>query len=400
MKSIVIFTMGTRGDIQPYIYLARALNEAGHRVVIGTHPCWGKLVSEAQVEFEPIGPDIDIEYEAAVIRGKTKNPALSMLKTMNFVFKIIEGATQDVYNVCKDKDLVIVSHSQMGEAEAEALKIPTVNVTLQVEMIPEKRREQTFRDRIFAAVVNPQMVKPYNKIRKKYNLPPVKSMDKVISPILNLIPVSRYITEQNPYWEEQNKVVGYWYREEPGYMPDETLQSFLAAGEKPIILALGAMSFESGQEREKLDVFVNAFRSTGMRAVIQGFQKTLSDYELPETMLSVGSVPHSWLFRQGYAVIHHCGFGTSASAMLYGIPSIPVPHVLDQFAFADRLYKAGVAVKPIKAGELSEEKLVHAISELKNNYGEIRAAVREAAIKMQAEKGLEKSVEMIENVLR
>lgn len=400
MKSIVIFTMGTRGDIQPYIYLAQALNEAGHRVVIGTHPCWGHLVSEAQVEFEPIGPDIDIEYEAAVIRGKTKNPALSMLKTMNFVFKIIEGATQDVYNVCKDKDLVIVSHSQMGEAEAEALKIPTVNVTLQVEMIPEKRREQTLRDRIFAAVVNPQMVKPYNKIRKKYNLPPVKSMDKVMSPILNLIPVSRYITEQNPYWEEQNKVVGYWYREEPGYTPDEALQSFLAAGEKPIILALGAMSFESGQEREKLDAFVNAFRSTGMRAVIQGFQKTLSDYELPETMLSVGSVPHSWLFSQGYAVIHHCGFGTSASAMLYGIPSIPVPHVLDQFAFADRLYKAGVAVKPIKAGELSEEKLVHAISELKNNYGEIRAAVREAAIKMRAEKGLEKSVEMIENVLR
>lgn len=400
MKSIVIFTMGTRGDIQPYIYLAQALNEAGHRVVIGTHPCWGHLVSEAQVEFEPIGPDIDIEYEAAVIRGKTKNPALSMLKTMNFVFKIIEGATQDVYNVCKDKDLVIVSHSQMGEAEAEALKIPTVNVTLQVEMIPEKRREQTLRDRIFAAVVNPQMVKPYNKIRKKYNLPPVKSMDKVMSPILNLIPVSRYITEQNPYWEEQNKVVGYWYREEPSYTPDEALQSFLAAGEKPIILALGAMSFESGQEREKLDAFVNAFRSTGMRAVIQGFQKTLSDYELPETMLSVGSVPHSWLFSQGYAVIHHCGFGTSASAMLYGIPSIPVPHVLDQFAFADRLYKAGVAVKPIKAGELSEEKLVHAISELKNNYGEIRAAVREAAIKMRAEKGLEKSVEMIENVLR
>lgn len=315
MKKTVIFTMGTRGDVQPYIYLAQALSEAGYAVTIGTHPCWGPLVSEAQIQFEPVGPDIDIEYEAAVIRGKTKNPAVSMLKTMNFVFKMIEGAAQDIYNICREMDLVIVSHSQMGAAEAEALHIPTVNVTLQVEMIPEKNRVQTLRDRMFAAFINAQMVKPYNKIRKKYQLPPVKSIDEIMSSRLNLV-------------------------------PDERLMSFLEAGDRPVILALGAMSFESGQEREKLDIFVNAFKRTGMRAIIQGFHKTLTDYQLPETMISAGPVPHSWLFRQGYAVVHHCGFGTSASAMLYGIPSIPVPHVLDQFGFADRMYKAGLAVKP------------------------------------------------------
>lgn len=399
MKNIVIFTMGTRGDIQPYIYLAQALMEAGYHIVIGTHPCWNQIVAEAQVEFVPIGPDIDIEYEAAVIRGKTKNPAISMLKTMNFVFKIIEGATGDIYKACKGMDLVIVSHSQMGATEAEALGIPTVNVTLQVEMIPEKKRKQTIRDRIFAAFVNPQMVRPYNKIRKKYQLSPVRSMDEVMSPKLNLIPVSKYITEQNPFWEEQNKVVGYWYREEPDYHPPEELGSFLKAGERPVILALGAMSFESGQEREKLDMFVSACKRTGMRVVIQGFHKTLADYQLPETMISIGSVPHCWLFRQGYAVIHHCGFGTSASAMLFGIPSIPVPHVLDQFAFANRLYQVGVSVEPIKAGNLTEDKIVCAITELKNNYGKIKRIVEETAEKMQAEKGLEKSVELIERAM-
>jgi UDP:flavonoid glycosyltransferase YjiC (YdhE family) len=29
MHEIAMFTMGTRGDVQPYIYLARALNKAG-----------------------------------------------------------------------------------------------------------------------------------------------------------------------------------------------------------------------------------------------------------------------------------------------------------------------------------------------------------------------------------
>jgi UDP:flavonoid glycosyltransferase YjiC (YdhE family) len=397
LKNIVIFTMGTRGDIQPYIYLAQALIKQGNKVEIGTHPCWEKLVTSSMVEFIPIGPDIDIEYEAAVIRGRTKNPLFSMLKTMKFVFNIIENSSKDIYESCKNKDIVIVSHSQMGATEAEALGIETVNVTLQSEMIPEVKKKKNLRDKVFAALINPQMVKPYNKIRKLYSLQKVKSMDEVMSPKLNLIPISRYIVEQNPYWDERNKIVGYWYSDDDSYQPDEKLKVFLCEGNKPIILALGAMSFESKKEKEKLDIFVDAFQKTGMRAIIQGFNKTLTDYKLPETMISVGSVPHSWLFKQGYCVIHHCGFGTSASSLLYGIPTIPVPHVLDQFAFAEHLYKLKVSVKPIKASVLSVEKLTSAINELKANYSEIHDRVEDLAKKMQEENGLENAVKLIES---
>lgn len=399
MKSIIIFTMGTRGDVQPYIYLAQTLKENGYAAAIGTHPCWNGLVEEARIQFVPIGPDIDIEYEAAVIRGKTKNPMISMLKTMNFVFKIIEKSSRDIYNACRGRQLVIVSHSRMGAAEAEALNIPTVNVTLQTQMIPEKNKKQTMWNKIVGALINPQMVRPYNKIRRLYQLPPVKTMDEMMSRRLNLIPISRYVTEQNPNWDEQNKVVGYWFRDDGGWQPDKKLEAFLESGEKPVILALGAMSFESSEEKEKLDIFVHAFQKTGMRAVIQGFNKTLADYKLPRTMISAGSVPHSWLFTRGYCVIHHCGFGTSASAMIYGIPSIPVPHVLDQFEFAGRLYELNAGVKPVKAGELSEERIVNALNELKDNYSAVSRSVRTLSEKMQEEDGLNRAAELIQGVL-
>jgi sterol 3beta-glucosyltransferase len=399
LKSIVIFTMGTRGDVQPYIYLAQALIKEGHKVTIGTHPCLKKLVTGAMIEFTPIGPDIDIEYEAAVIRGRTKNPIFSMLKTMKFVFNIIENSSKDIYENCKNKDLVIVSHSQMGATEAEALGLETINVTLQTEMIPEINRKKNLRDKVFGALINPQIVKPYIKIRKLYNLPKVKSMDEVMSPKLNLIPISRYIVEQNPYWDKRNKIVGYWYDNDNSYQPEEKLKAFLSAGDKPIILALGAMSFESKKEKEKLDIFVGAFPKTGMRAIIQGFNKTLTDYKLPETIISAGSIPHSWLFKQGYCVIHHCGFGTSASSLLYGIPTISVPHVLDQFAFAEHLYKLKVSVTPIKASKLNEEKLISAINALKANYSEIHDCVKDLAKKMQEENGLENAVKLIEQLL-
>jgi len=349
MNKIAMFTMGTRGDIQPYIYLSKELIRNGFDVTLGSHPCWRNLVEGSNIHFEPIGPDIDIEQEAAIIRGKTSNPVLSMLRMMNFVFKMIHNSTNEIYNVCKGKDLIVVSHSQMGATEAQVLGIPTVNVTLQKEMIAEKLKPQTFWNKLIGRIIGKQTAKPYNKIRRVYGLKPLQSSDEIISRKLNLIPISKYVLERNPYWEAHHVLTGYWYDDEKEYIPDEKLAAFLAGGEKPILLSLGAMSFEAESNKEKLDMFVSAFDELGYRAIIQGFQKTLQAYELPQTMISCGSVPHSFLFRQCLFVIHHCGFGTSAASIIYGIPSIPVPHILDQMGFARQLYDINVATKPLKS---------------------------------------------------
>lgn len=399
MKTIVMFSMGTRGDIQPYIYLAQELAKNGYDVVLGSHPCWKGLIESSNVKFVPIGPDIDIDKEAAHIRGKYNNPVLSMLKTMNFVFDIIVNSTDDVYEACKGKNLIVVSHSMMGAIEAEVLGIPTVNVTLQPEMIPQKLKPQSFFGKLTGGVIARQIAKPYNKIRKKYNLKPAKDIGEITYKNYNLIPISKYVKERNPYWEDRHIITGFWYREEPEYHPDEELDNFLNDGEKPILLALGAMSFEEKAETEKLDKFVKAFQKTGNRAIIQGFQKSLKQYELPSSMIAVGSVPHSYLFEKCSMVIHHCGFGTASSSLIYGIPSIPVPHVLDQKGQADMLEKHGVACKALDGHKLTEEGIVAAINDMQSHYDERYQKVRELSEKIREEKGLEYSVEYIIDIL-
>ncbi len=404
MQKVIMFTMGSRGDVQPYIFLANALQNAGLEVTLGTHPCWGALVSEAGVHFVPVGPDIDIEMESAIIRGKEKNPMMGFVKTMKFVFKIIEQSADEVYQYCKGQDLVIVTHSHIGDSEAKALGIETVDVTLQSEMLREYGKPQSIGrkiiDVLFNGLINPIVMKPYNKLRKSYGLPKCKSMDDMLSKRLNLIPISRYVVEPNPYWTPQNQLTGYWY-EEPSedYISPSELAEFLAAGELPVILALGAMSFESTEETDKLEMFIRAFTKTGKRAVIQGFKKSLQNMVLPDTMIAIGSVPHSYLFRKGYCVIHHGGFGTSASAMLYGVPSIIIPHALDQFGVADRLYKLGVTTEPIKAGELSEEKLIDRLRKLARDYEVISGRVKKLSENMHEEHGLETAVRLIQDVL-
>ena len=395
MKKIAMFTMGTRGDVQPYIYLSRALIRAGYDVTLGTHPCWKNLVEQAGIHFEPVGPDIDIEKETTIIRGKSPNAALSLLKTMNFIKKIIEGSSKEVYEICKGKDLIIVTHSQMGAVEAGVLGIPKVNVTLQTEMIGEKLREQKFSEKLIGGFIAKQAAKPTNKIRKLYGLKPVKSADEEMSDKLNLIPISKYVLDRNPYWEAKNIITGYWYEDEEDYIPTKELTDFLNNGDKPVVLALGAMSFEAEADTKKLDMFVNAFQKTGCRAIIQGFHKTLENYELPDSIIAVGSVPHSWLFRQAKFVIHHCGFGTTAATMIYGVPSIPVPHVLDQLGFAMQLEKKDVSTKPLKAKDLSEQTIIAAIEDMNSTYAVKKRNAESISEKISTEHGVENAVELI-----
>lgn len=398
MKKIAIFTMGTRGDVQPYIYLAQELNKNDCQVIIGSHPCWRGLIESADIAFVPIGPDIDIEKEAAIIRGKNKNPIFSMLKTMNFVFKIIENSSKDVYDACVGMDLIIVSHSQMGATEAEVLGIDTINVTLQSEMIPLELKEKTFADKIFGGMIAAQAAKPYNKIRKQYNLEPTKDLGKNMSKRLNLIPISKYVKERSPYWKPQHIMTGFSHQEAKDYQPDEKLAEFLENGEKPILLALGAMSFEDKAEIKKLDMFVRAFEKTGYRAIIQGFQKTLQEYELPDTMIAIGSVPHSYLFEKCKMVFHHCGFGTAAATLIYGVPSIPVPHVLDQMGFADLIFKLGVATEPINGNKMKESEVIERIHDMELHYEERAAKVRELSDKIKQENGLQTAVKLIKEL--
>ena len=52
MREIIILTMGTRGDVQPYIYLAQMLEQAKVYASIGSHPCWRSLVEKSGIEFD------------------------------------------------------------------------------------------------------------------------------------------------------------------------------------------------------------------------------------------------------------------------------------------------------------------------------------------------------------
>jgi len=86
--------------------------------------------------------------------------------------------------------------------------------------------------------------------------------------------------------------------------------------------------------------------------------------------------------------------------MIYAIPSIPVPHVLDQLGFAMQLSAANVATKPLKSKELSEETIVARIEEMNAAYAEKKKNAEMLSQKIRSENGVANAVRLIEAAMQ
>jgi sterol 3beta-glucosyltransferase len=65
---VLILTIGSRGDVQPYASLARGLVAAGHRVTLATSPRFRSLVDAAGATFAPLSDELVALAESPVGR--------------------------------------------------------------------------------------------------------------------------------------------------------------------------------------------------------------------------------------------------------------------------------------------------------------------------------------------
>ena len=99
-----------------------------------------------------------------------------------------------------------------------------------------------------------------------------------------------------------------------------------------------------------------------------------------------------------WCVIHHCGLGTTAEVLKAGLPSIPVPFMVDQFAWAERIHSLGVATHPIPRKKLTMEKLSKAITEIRDNPL-IMENAKNLGHKILRENGLKSAFTAIESII-
>ncbi len=399
---ILIATIGTRGDIQPYIALALGLKKAGHQPIVASHPSLKSLVESYNLSFAPIGPDVDLGKEAAIIRGKSKNWIIGFSRVMKFSFRMLEESHPQLLGLCKNTDLVVISHSAAGSIEADQLGLPTVSVTLMPQAIPVNNPQDSAIKKgimkIAGGMMGMMMTRPLNQIRKRVGVQKM-GPNGITSPRLNLIPMSPEVVAPNPLWESQHQMTGYWFAESPEkWNPPADLEQFLTAGTAPVVISLGAMAISGSDTLEAAQITVEAIAKSGVRAIIQGWDEPMAKISYSANIFHAGSIPHEWLLPKAAAVIHHGGFGTTSAGLKAGIPSMAVPHIIDQFLWGQKLAELGVGPNPIPRTKLTVESMSQALMALTQDE-EMRIRACELGKKIQAETGVDKAVALINESL-
>lgn len=399
---ILIPTIGSRGDVQPFIALAQGLIQAGHSVTLASHPVMKALVTFYGVPFAPMGPDIDLAEEMAAIRQQSRNTAVGLIQAMRFGFKMLERSHQDMMALCRDADLVVVPTAvAAGRNEAELSHLPYLSVNLMPWSIPWDDPARPFIKKVvyraLDGLIHLITTQPLNRIRRQQGLPPV-GKEGFTSPRLDLVPISPTVYAPNPLWESQHRVVGYWFAETPaGWEPPADLLAFLEKGRPPILVSLGAMSLGKGDALESAKLFVDAIQQVGMRAIIQGWEAGIKQMALPPPLYAAGSLPYDWLLPRCAGVVHHGGYGTTGASFRAGLPALVIPHIADQFYWGQRVHELGTGPQLIPRAKLDQQRLTVALDELVRNES-LHTAAALLGETIRAETGVENAVRLIEEI--
>ena len=398
---IIVATIGSRGDTQPYINLCQGLRDAGHDVTLATNPTLCSLAEAHQVHCAPVGPAVDMGAEGARLLAQSfNNMWIGMIRVMQLGARLVEEAYPDVLAVCRGADLVITSDTTSGIAEAEKLGLPWISVTLQPARVPVENIQPSLVGRLIWGIMGKLLIAPTNRFRKQVGAPPVKDITTMMSERMILLPVSQYVAPPDSRWPAHIYQTGYWFaRPVEGWTPPADLVDFLAAGDRPIAVSLGVMSMSGKQARKGAEITLEAVQKTGVRAILQGWDEALQGQSIPKTIYKAGSMPHSWLFDQVSAIVHHGGFGTTAAGLRSGVPSLIIPHVIDQFYWGQRVFELGVGPKFITRGKLDAANLQQAIEQaLNDTVMRQKAAALGASIREEPD-GVTTAVQMIEKLM-
>ncbi len=376
---ITILCAGSRGDFQPYIALAQQLKNLGKNVRIAGSKSFEGFIRSYGIDFYPIEADIqtlNIDPKLLKEAGSADNP-LKMLLAFNKMKEYGIYMVNDYYSACEGSELIIYHPGcTIGYFAAQKLGIPSVLASpfpmhntkeyLSVVMYG-KAKSNILTKKISYAMIQGMLwmaskssVKGFWKNRfgkapDNFGCPFEKHTDKKHPAIVSC---SNFVFKRPEDWNENIHQKGYWFVEEPyEYSPSDELAAFLNAGEKPVYIGFGSMT--SLEKHDGLaEMAAEAIIKSGKRGIICGMGKPAN---LPNNIIAIDSIPHSWLFNRVSAVCHHGGAGTTAAGFKAGIPSIIVPFSNDQFAWAHRAYDLGVGAKPIPKKELNAEKLAAAI---------------------------------------
>lgn len=411
---IVIFTAGSRGDVQPYIALGKGLRDAGCSVRMFSTEDFETLIKGAGLEFWSAGESVQAILQSEAWRHKLDNGNFLTIQAGMYqeLKRRASALAPEMVAAAQDADLILGGFGGLGGgfAIAEKLGIPV----LQAHLFPFTPTGE-FPSPITSGLrLNPRLnrlafhlggqilwqslrpsdtaVRAHLGMRPTSFWGPVTTLERQRVP--TLYGYSAHVLPRPADWAAHHHITGYWFLDdEPGWQPPADLLDFLEAGEPPVYLGFGSM--RSGDPAQTTRLIIEALAQAGQRGVIASGWGGLSHIDLPDSVYMLSSAPHSWLFPRMGVVVHHGGAGTTAAGLRAGVPSIIVPFMGDQPFWGRRVFDLGVGPAHIPRRRLTSDRLADAIMQAVSSR-EMRARAADLGQKIRSEDGIGRAVALIQ----
>ncbi|MED3971722.1 glycosyltransferase [Priestia megaterium] len=414
---VTILTLGSRGDVQPYIALAREMIKNGHEVVICTGATFQRFIEENKVSFYPASADLMALMESEEGRDILNGNGFSLLKIIKFSKEKIapsyRKSMDDFYQASQGADLIIYHPKALGAVDIAlyfnipCICLPPVPIMYPITEFPNfslssKKSFGPVLNRLSYKLVKFSelpFIKEINDFRGKTLKSPKRkaglyTYDINGSPIPIIYPISPFLFKKVDSWKDSVFISGFFFLDsEEETLPNE-IENFLEKGKKPIVVSFSSMPLKNPSIfRKKL---VQALKKTNNRAVVLTGTSGMR-FNQEENILTVEKAPHRLLFKRAKGIIHHGGVGTMSEALLSGVPQIIIPFAVDQPFWANLLYKKGYSIKPLQEKNLEVFELVQALEQVGNKeYIENAQKIKNI---IQSENGIHRAVKHIESVV-
>jgi UDP:flavonoid glycosyltransferase YjiC (YdhE family) len=358
MRALLV-TVGSSGDVHPFVGLGRTLAARGHDVSVVTNNHFQSLIRSAGLNF--IDSSSDLDFQSLLDDKRLWDP----YQGPRFVLKhAVAPVVRPIYEVIRDhyvpcETVVAGSSLAFGARVAQDhLGVPTATVHLAPSIFrsdragvklpgtfmpdwlpaPLKRLQYRLADVILDSVLGPSV----NQLRAELGLPRVRRLmhEWWNSPQLVIAAFPEWFAPRQPDWPKQTVLSGFpLYDEADVVEPSPEVRAFVEHGPGPIAFTPGSANVHG---REFFEAAIDATARLGRRAILLTRFPQQLPTSLPEHVRHFEFVPFGWLLPRIGAAVHHGGVGSTAQGLAAGRPQLLMPLGFDQFDNAARVKKMGV----------------------------------------------------------
>ena len=404
----ILATVGTDGDIYPFLALGQVLRARGYRVTLATHEHFARKAAAADLEFCALVSHA--ENEVLLENPDLWHPVKSPVVIARWGVQFLERQYHQLRKLAQEPHSFLVAGIGVIAARLvqEKHAVSLASVALQPWVIASNTAPPVMMTGLGLPAWAPQPIKNlYWRGVDQIGLWLMGNELNSLRVSLDLPPVSRVFR----WWNSPQLVIGFfpeWYGPPQGdWIPQLRLAGFpgghshstsaLAeeitqlcdAGPPPV-----AFTFGTGM-RHAHELFrqaVAACQSLGVRGIFITQSPDQLPHPLPPYILLCAFAPFRNLFPRCAAVVHHGGIGTTADALASGIPQLILPFAFDQLDNAQRVQKLGVG-NFLKASRRTPARIAGLLGRLL--APEIQARAKALADNSFNQDGLEKAAEML-----